>query len=90
MDGVSILRELENLADELDLDIRYEAIDGSGGLCRVGDKRCLILNRSSSLNELVRVLSLALSRFPLEDVFINPHVRELLQERAGRSLLKAS
>ena len=90
MDDVSILRELENLADELDLEIRYETIEGSGGLCRVGDKRCLILNRSSSPNQLVRVLSLALSRFPLEDVFINPHVRELLQERAGRSLLKAS
>ena len=90
MDDVSVLRELENLADEFGLDIRYETIDGSGGLCRVGDRRCLILNRSSSLNEVVRRLSLALSRFPLEDVFINPHVRELLQERAGRSLLKAS
>ena len=90
MDDVSVLRELENLADEFNLEIRYETIEGSGGLCRVGDRRCLILNRSSSPNQLVRVLSLALSRFPLEDVFVNPHVRELLQERAGRSLLKAS
>ena len=89
MDDLSILRELENLADEFDVDIRYETLDGSGGLCRVGERRCLILNRSSSLNELVRVLSLALSRFPLEDVFINPHVRELLQKQ-GRSLLKVS
>jgi len=88
MDDVSILRELENLADELGLDIRYESIESYGGLCRVGDKRCLILNKSSSLTEVVGVVSQALSRFPLEDIFINPHVRELLQERADQSLLK--
>jgi hypothetical protein len=90
MDDVSILRELENLAGELGLEIRYETIESYGGLCRVGDKRCLILNKSSLLSEVVGVLSQALSRFPLEDVFINPHVRELLQERSDQSLLKTS
>ena len=90
MDDVSILRELETLADELGLDVRYETIDGRGGLCRIEDRRCLILNKSSSLSEVVSILSRALGRFPLEEVFIHPQVRELLQDCADRSLLKTS
>ncbi len=90
MNEGSILRELENVADEFGLDVRYESIDGRGGLCRIEDRRCLILNRSSSLSEVIMTLSRALSRFPLEDLFIHPQVRELLQHPEESALLKTS
>ena len=79
MDEAIVLQELEALAEDLAIEIRYDTLESRGGLCRYRDKTCLILNRSLSVPERIHLLSKELSRFPLEDVFIRPHVRELLE-----------
>ena len=90
MDDGFILREMENVADELGLDVRYESIYSRGGLCRIEARRCVILNKSSPLSEVILTLTEALSRFPLEDLFIHPQIRELLEHCERSSLLKTS
>ncbi len=81
MDQVAILQELETLAADLAVEIRYEELDGRGGLCRYGDKTCIIANRALQVSERVHLLSKELSRFPLDDIFIRPRIRELLEDR---------
>ena len=78
MDQAIILQELEALATDLAIEIRYDELDGSGGLCRYKGKTCLIVNRGLSVPERVRLFSRELSQFPLEDTFIRPQVRQLL------------
>ena len=79
MDQAIILQELEALATDLAIEIRYDELDGSGGLCRYKGKTCLIVNRDLSVPERIRLFSRELSQFPLGDVFIRPQVRQLLE-----------
>ena len=88
MDEAVILRELESLAIELDVEIRYEPLEGRGGLCRYKGKTCLIVNRLSSVPKRVLLLSKELARLPLEDVFIRPQIRELLENHRPESAVE--
>ena len=80
MDDSIILQDLESLATDLAIEIRYDALEGRGGLCKYGGKTYLIVNRSLSVQERIHLLSRALSRFPLGDVFLRPQIRELLEK----------
>ena len=84
MDQLSILQELETLAADLDVEIRYEALESPGGLCKYGDRICIIANRSLAVNERVHLLSRELARFPVDDLFIVPRVRELIENCVPR------
>ena len=80
MDDSIILQDLESLATDLAIELRYDALEGRGGLCKYGGKTYLIVNRSLSVQERIHLLSRALSRFPLDDVFLRPQIRELLEK----------
>jgi hypothetical protein len=80
MEQALLQQDLEALATVLAIEIRYEELeDGRGGLCRCRDRSYLILDRRLSVPERVRRLSRELARVGLEDVFVPPRLRELLE-----------
>ena len=79
MDQAIILQELEALATDLAIEIRYDELESTGGLCRFKGRTCLIVNRYLSVAERIRLFSRELSQFPLGDVFIRPQVRQVLE-----------
>ena len=76
-----MLRELESLAAELAIEVRYEHIEGTGGLCRYGGKAHLImpvdLPRAQRINALIDALALQ----PTDEIFLRPDIRDLLESR---------
>jgi hypothetical protein len=86
MRQAEILQELEALAQELDVEVCYEIFEGYGGLCRYGGRTRLIVNRHLGPAQQVRLFCQALSRLPLERVFIRPRLRELLEAHAAKAL----
>ena len=80
MDETIILQELENLAEELSIELRYDDFEGRGGLCRYRDRTCLIVNSTLALGERIQLIGSGLGPLPLDDVFIRPQVRELLEK----------
>ena len=83
MEEALVLQDLEDLAAALDVEIRYEELEGPGGLCRYAGRTCLIISRSLSLAERIHLISRNLARFPLADVYLRPHVRELVEHYCG-------
>lgn len=83
MNQALLLQELETLAAQLEVEVRYEELESEGGLCRYGGKHCLIANRNLSLPRRIRLLARELGRLPLEGVFLRPSVRELLEKAAA-------
>ena len=79
MDDTILLQELEALARDLEVDLRYDEIEGRGGLCHYGGKAHLIISRDLALPERIHLLCRALSRFQLADRFIRPRLRELIE-----------
>lgn len=83
MDHARLLQELEAVAAELAVEVRREDLDGSrGGLCRLRGRTCILLDRSLSVPERVDLMVGALSQLALDDVFVRPAVRELLERRS--------
>lgn len=85
MNETALLQELEALAEELSVEVRYDALEGAGGLCRYGGKTYLILSRELNNAEKLRVLARALSRLSLDAVFVRPQVREFIEANASNA-----
>jgi len=83
MDVQAALNELEQLAEKLEVEVRYDRFTGdgarSGGLCRVKGRWCVIVERRSAESEKLSVLARCLSRFEHEVHFVSPAVRQLLE-----------
>lgn len=80
MDESILLQELETLAEDLDIEVRYDDFEGRGGLCRYGGKSYLIVNRELDTSTRVHLLCRVFSRLPLDAVFIRPQVRERIEK----------
>jgi len=84
VDDRSILGQLEALAENLGLEVRYEGMDGetsfpSGGLCRVKDRYFIIVNKAAAPGDKIQTLARALKRFDLGRVYMKPALRELIE-----------
>ncbi len=80
--SAGLLRELQDLATDLAVDVRFEELESAGGLCRYGGRTCLLVNQHLSVLERVDLMASELASLPLEDIFIRPRLRELLESRS--------
>ena len=84
MNEAHLLQELEAVASQLSVEVRHEDLEGSrGGLIRLRGETCILLDRALPVRERVEVMAGALARLPLDDVFLRPAVRVLLEDRAS-------
>lgn len=79
-----ILLQLEALADSLSITVRYEKGDFQGGLYRYKSAEEIILNKTLSTEQKIRILATELKeRIDLNNRYLIPVVREVI-ENAGR------
>jgi Zn-dependent peptidase ImmA (M78 family) len=87
MDDRSLIDLLEELAEKLGVKIRYEAIRQdedavhvAGGLCLLRGEYVLIVNSRDTAKERIHTLAKALKHFDLDQVYLRPALRELLDK----------
>jgi hypothetical protein len=80
-----ILQELKAIADQLGASVRFEKGDFKGGYCIIHDKKVIVINRMTSLQKKVMILSAALKELGVESIFLTPRVREIIEEMSGIS-----
>jgi hypothetical protein len=79
MTNNQILQELEALAERLCIPLDYEEADIRGGLCRVAGQPRIIIGKGLSPSEKINLLCQALRQLPIENVFVLPQIRVLLE-----------
>ena len=89
MQDEEILWGLEALVQSLAIDLRYEKGDFVGGLCRLEDKRLLILNQDLPVSRKIKILAGELGTMDLEGVYILPALRKVIEEGGseGRAMI---
>ncbi len=85
------LEQLEEAAQSLGIEIRYETFKGEsslspGGLCRLKGDYLLILNSRSGLSDRVNAIAAAVSRFDLSRTYLRPELREFLEGLRGQEV----
>jgi hypothetical protein len=78
-----ILNQMEELAGNLGITVRYEKILKEsaffpGGFCRVRGKDLIIINSKASLDDKIEIMARALRPFDLSQIYVLPAIRELL------------
>lgn len=78
-----ILSQIEELAKNLGITVRYEKIVREsaffpGGFCRVKDKNLIIINSKASLDDKIEIMGRALLPFDLSQIYVLPAIRELI------------
>ncbi len=71
-----LLSQLEGVVGQLGLELRWDEGDFTGGICRLGDREILVMNRSLPTFEKIRVLCRNLSHADLSKIFVLPAIRE--------------
>lgn len=79
MNAKKLLAELEVVAESLGIRTIYDTFDGKGGGCRVVDNRYIVINKRLSDEIKAELFLRALSEMPIDEIFIKPEIRELLE-----------
>jgi hypothetical protein len=83
MEDQATLAQLEELAERLGITVRHVPLKGegsahAGGLCRIHGRDVVILNKKATGMEKRQLLVEILKRYDLNDVYLLPSLRELL------------
>ena len=79
-----LINELNELARQLGVTVRYEKGDFEGGYCILKESRLLLVNKRLMLMRKASVLALALREIGLDNVFIKPAVRQFIEDEVAR------
>jgi hypothetical protein len=79
-----LLAALETLAEQVRIPVAYatlatDELPGRGGLCVLHGERRIIIERTLSTREKVRLLATGLAQFDFEDIFLLPAVRQAIE-----------
>jgi len=76
--NLRIIANLEEVAETLSIPIKYDKFHGKGGLCCLYGRFRIIINRNLNTIDKIEILSKALNTFPLENIYILPEIRKVL------------
>lgn len=80
-----IIAELEEVARQLGVTVRYEKGDFEGGFCVLKDNKMLLVNKKLMPNRKAAVLAVAMYEIGLENVFLKPALRAYIEDEVARS-----
>ena len=87
MDQDTIIDQLDELAEGFGIQIRYEPIKQDedlvkivGGLCLLRGDYVLIIDSKAAMRDNIRTFAEALRHFDLDQIYIKPVLRELLDK----------
>ena len=66
----------------IEQNLRATGVNAQSGLCRVKGESVFIMDKHLTINEKIQTLSASLKQMPLEDIYIMPAVRDLLDPSA--------
>ncbi len=76
----NILEDLKELATQMGARVRFERGDFKGGYCIIKRDKIIVINKLSNLQRKVLTLTSALKELGIEDIYLPPRLREIIEE----------
>lgn len=84
MDQEDILQQLQELAEKLSIEVRFEKGDFEGGLYRYKDDEKIVLNNNLSTETKIKIMAKELkSRLDFEHLYLVPAIREVIEDASS-------
>ena len=86
MDLHARLEDLQMVAEKLSIEVVYSDLSNNeisihSGYCKLKDKKMIILDKSLSQDEQIKIILQTLKQFNLEDIYIPLWIREHLESQ---------
>ena len=75
-----IIQDLKALAAQLGAEIRFEKGDFKGGYCLLKENKVIVINKMANLQRKVMILSMALKELGIDQIYLTPRIREIIDE----------
>jgi len=79
----ALLQDLKSLANQMGVKVRFERGDFKGGYCIIKESKVIVINKLSNFQRKVLTLAAALKELGIEDVYLPPRLREVIEEMDG-------
>jgi hypothetical protein len=80
-----ILNELEQLASNCRVAIRYEKGDFDGGYCVLKAERLIVINKRLAPARRASVLAQGLAEVGIDEIYLKPAIREYIEDELARA-----
>jgi len=77
-----IIQDLKSLASQLGAEVRFEKGDFKGGYCILKESKVIVINKMANLQRKVMILSMALKELGIDQIYLTPKLREIIDEMA--------
>lgn len=77
-----IIQSLKDVAQQLGATVRFEKGDFKGGYCILKESKIIVINKMMNLQRKVMILSRALKELGVDEIYLNPRLREVIDEMA--------
>jgi len=77
-----LIQELKSVALQLGADVRFEKGDFKGGYCILKETKVIVVNKMATLQRKVIILSMALKELGVDEIYLSPRLREVIDEMA--------
>ena len=84
MNYLHLVSDLEELALQLGIELRYEKGDFEGGYCILKSQKVLVVNKRLTDARKASSLAHALSEYGVETTYIKPKLREFIEDDAAK------
>ncbi|MCL5029748.1 MAG: hypothetical protein M1480_12120 [Bacteroidetes bacterium] len=74
------IQDLKLLASQLGAEVRFEKGDFKGGYCILKENKVIVINKTANLQRKVMILSMALKELGIEQLYLSPKLREIIDE----------
>lgn len=79
-----LLKELEELAIQCSIAVRYEKGDFEGGFCVLKAERLIVVNKKLAPAKKASILAQGLAEIGIDEMYLKPVVREFIEDELAR------
>lgn len=84
MDYSVLLKELENIAQQLGIKIRYEKGNFDGGYCILRDQKILVINKKLFDSRKSSIIARGIAEIGIDDLYIKPAIRKYIEDEVDK------
>ena len=77
-----LIQELKSVALQLGAEVRFEKGDFKVGYCILKENKVIVVNKIATLQRKVIILSMALKELGVDEIYLTPKLREVINEMA--------
>ncbi len=84
MEYLTLIKELEDLAAQLGIKVRYEKGNFEGGYCILKEQKILVVNKKLFDNRKTSILAQGIAEIGIDNVYVKPVVRRYIEDENAR------